>query len=150
MMNEWRRRNRTPDTAIRQSGDRARTQAQVIKNYNTQTAYESLEDRGPKKGSYFLGRGRDWRPGTVARKKKLNIRSEDREKMVWNVVLTRSTHLPFFVCVCVCLAGPPLNACVCVYFYEFKIQDHLRARSRPTRAAAIWLRIDMKEKSSVR
>lgn len=58
-----------------------------------------------------------------------NIRSEDREKMVWNVVLTRSTHLPFFiVCVCVCVCAP---VCVPVVGISvFKLQDHLRTRSR--------------------
>lgn len=123
MMNEWRRRNRTPDTAIRQSGDRARTQAQAIKNYNTQTAYESLEDRGPKKGSYFLGRGRDWRLKTGDRGQKKKTKYQKRRS--WENGLERGSHTidtPALFCMCVCVSGWATTQCVCVCVL-LRIQD---------------------------
>lgn len=104
-MNEWRRRNRTPDPAIRRSGERAielRTQAQVIKNYNTQTAYESLED--PKKGSR---QGRGHRPGCGARKEKKKEISEAKIVRKWfGTWFSHDRHTCPFLCVCVSgLAG---------------------------------------------
>lgn len=137
-----------------------------LKIYNTQTAYESLE--GPQHTHTQICRQSDRRRrvgGTATATATVtveelrlsvqrNIRSEDREKMVWNVVLTRSTHLPFFnVCVSGCACVCPCCRYLCIQATRpltGKITSEERAARRRCLCCCGCCCSDLKRKSSVR